>query len=76
MQYPFVIQHHEENKRTGSSKGQMVIDLYKSGNGYKKIHKQLNIPLSTVRAIIKNSKGMEQLKTSRVEDTNAFCPPG
>ena len=34
---------------------QMVID-HKSGNGYKKIHKRLNIPLSTVRAIIKKCK--------------------
>ena len=31
----------------------MVVDLHKSGNGYKKIHKQLNIPLTIVRAIIK-----------------------
>ena len=52
IQYPFAFQHHEEK----IEKRQMVIDLHKCGNGYKKICIQLNIPLSTVRAIIKKFK--------------------
>ena len=34
----------------------MVVDLHKSGNGYKTIAKKLNIPLTTIRAIIKKFK--------------------
>ncbi len=30
-----------------------VVELHKSGNGYKKISKQSKIPISTTRAIIK-----------------------
>jgi len=32
---------------------QMCVDLYKSGKGYKKITTRLNLPVSTVRGIIK-----------------------
>ena len=52
MQDPFVIQHHEENKRIGSSKDADGQRPFFSCNGYKKICKRLNIPLSAVRAII------------------------
>ena len=35
---------------------QMCVDLHKSGNGYKKIATRLNLPVSTVRGIIKKFK--------------------
>ena len=35
---------------------QMFVDLHKPGNGYKKIASRLNLPVSTVRGIIKNFK--------------------
>ena len=41
----------KKTKELVGQKRQMVIDLHKCGNGYKKISKSLNIPLSTVRAI-------------------------
>lgn len=34
----------------------MCVDLHKSGNGYKKIATRLNLPVSTVRGIIKKFK--------------------
>jgi hypothetical protein len=56
----------KKTKELAVQKRQMVVDLHKSGNVYKKIHKRLNIPLSTVRAIIKKCKRygiVENLKT-------------
>ena len=35
---------------------QKVVELQKSGKGYKKISKQLKIPISTIRAIVKKFK--------------------
>ena len=35
---------------------QRVVELLKSGNGYKKIAKQLKMPTSTIRSIIKKLK--------------------
>ncbi|MBN3310347.1 NECA1 protein, partial [Amia calva] len=46
----------KKTKELSVQKRQMVVDLHKSGNGYKKIHKLLNLPLSTVRAIINKFK--------------------
>lgn len=46
----------KKTKELAVQKRQMVVDRHKSGNGYKKIHKRLNIPLSTVRTIIKTFK--------------------
>src|SRR4029434_9901420 len=43
-------QGHSENVR------RKVVELHKSGNGYKKISKQLKIPISTIMAIIKKFK--------------------
>ena len=51
MQSPFVI--HQHGKSLPIQERQMAIDFNKSGNGYKTIHKGLNVPRSTVRAIIK-----------------------
>lgn len=35
---------------------QKVVELHKSGNGYKKIAQRLKMPISTIRAIIKKFK--------------------
>jgi transposase len=59
----------KKTKELAVQKGQMVVDLHKSGNGYKKIHKRLNIPLSTVRAIIRKFK-----RYGTVENLTG-CPP-
>ena len=45
-----------KGKELTNEKRQMVVDLHKSGNGYKTIAKKLNIPLTTIRAIIKKFK--------------------
>ena len=45
----------------------MVIDLHKCGNGYKKICKQLNIQLSTARAIINKIYRTVELASSTHE---------
>ena len=42
-------------KELSNQKSQMVVDLHKSGNGYKKTHKRLNIPLTTMKAMRWNS---------------------
>ena len=75
MQYPFVIQNHEENKRIGSSKEADVVDLHKCGNGYKKISKRLNIPLSTVRAIIKKFKRYGTVENVMGRGCNCILSP-
>ena len=43
-------------KELSNQKRQMVVDLHESRNGYKK--KRLNIPLTTVRATIKNASNI------------------
>src|SRR4029434_6947468 len=43
-------QEHSDNVR------QKVVELHKSGNGYKKTSKQLKIPISTIMAISKKFK--------------------
>ena len=72
MQYPFVIQHHEENKRIGSSR---EANGCKCVNGYKKICKQFIIPLSTVRAIIKKIKRYGTVENLMVRGSNCILPP-
>lgn len=44
-------------KKLAVQNRQMVTDLHKSGNGYKKIHQSLNVPLSTGRTITQKCKG-------------------
>src|SRR4029434_4500790 len=39
-----------------------VVELHKSGNGYKKISKLLKIPISAIMAIIKKFKATEEVK--------------
>src|SRR4029434_10669962 len=51
-----------------------VVELYKSGNGYKKISKQLKIPISTIMAIIKKFKALEMLRISLEEDVCSLTP--
>ena len=53
----------------------MVVDLHKCGNGYKKICKRLNIPLSTVRAIIKKFKRYWTLENLMGRGRNCILPP-
>ena len=48
-----------KGKELTNEERQMVVDLHKSGNGYKTIAKKLNIPLTTIRAIIKKFKTTE-----------------
>ncbi|XP_058654656.1 E3 ubiquitin-protein ligase TRIM35-like isoform X2 [Onychostoma macrolepis] len=48
---------------------QMRVDLHKSGNGYKKIATRLNLPISTVRGIIK------KFKTTGIVTNNAGRGP-
>ena len=43
----------KKTKELAIQKRQMFVDLHKCGNGYKKIGKRLNIPLSTVREVQK-----------------------
>ena len=45
-----------KGKELTNEKRQMVVDLHKSGNGYKTIAKKLNLPVTTIRAIIKKFK--------------------
>ncbi|KAI5628272.1 PEX5-related protein isoform X5, partial [Silurus asotus] len=51
-------QAENENEQAAivSLQRQMCVDLHKSGNGYKKIATLLNLPVSTVRGIIKKFK--------------------
>ena len=53
----------------------MVVDLHKCGNGYKKISKRLNIPLSTVRAIIKKFKRYGTIENLMGRGHNCILPP-
>ena len=46
---------------TNGSDGRKVVELHISGNGYKKISKQLKIPISTIMAIIKKFKATEDV---------------
>ena len=41
---------------------QKVVDLQKSGNGYKKIAKQLKMPITTIRSIIRKLKTTGDVK--------------
>ena len=49
-------QGHSDNVR------RKVVELHKSGNGYKKTSKQLKIPISTIMAIIKKFKATGDVK--------------
>lgn len=42
----------EKYKELSNQIRQTVVDLHESGNGYIQMHKQLNIPLTTVTAAI------------------------
>ena len=80
MQNPFVIQHQKQKTRKKTKelavqKRQMVIDIQKCGNGYKKMSKQLNIPLSTVRAIIKKFKRYGTVENLMGRGHNCILPP-
>ena len=57
----------KKTKELAVQKRKMVVDLHNPGNSYRKIHKRLNIPLSTVRAIIKTLKiyGTVEILTGR-----------
>ncbi|KAI5607438.1 alpha-actinin-2, partial [Silurus asotus] len=61
---------------------QMCVDLHKSGNGYKKIATRLNLPVSTVRGIIKkfkttgtvtNKAGREELRRELPPEQADYC---
>ena len=70
MQYPL-----KKTKELAVQKRQMVVDLHKCGNGYKKICKRLNIPLSTVRAIIKKFKRYGTVENLMGRGRNCILPP-
>ena len=53
----------------------MIIDLNKRGNGDKNICKWLNIPLSTVRAIIKKLKRYGTVENLMDRGCNCTLPP-
>lgn len=65
----------KKTKELAVQKRQMVVDLHKCGNGYKKIHKRLNIPLSTVRAIIKKFKRYGTVENLMGRGRNCILPP-
>src|SRR4029434_5921143 len=52
-----------------------VVELHKSGNGYKKISKQLKIPISTIMAIIKKFKATGDVKKISLEEDVCTLTP-
>ena len=65
----------KKTKELAVQKRQMIVDLHKYGNGYKKIGKQCNIPLSTVRAIIKKFKRYGTFENLMGRGCNCILPP-
>src|SRR4029434_10251169 len=52
-----------------------VVELHKSGNGHKKISKQLKIPISTIIAIIKKFKATGDVKNQPERGPICTLPP-
>ena len=65
----------EKTKELAVQKRHMVVDLHKCDNGYKKICKRLNIPLRTVRAIIKKFKRYGTVENLMGRGLNCILPP-
>ncbi len=53
-QIPLIIHHNEKNKEYISDVQKKIIELYKLESGFKKWVRTVEIPISTIRAIIKN----------------------
>ena len=72
MQYPFVIQHHEENKIISRWSSTFINAVMAT----RKFCKRLNMLLSTVRAIIKKCKRYRTVENHMGRGPTASCPPG
>lgn len=54
---------------------QMCVDLHKSGSGYKEIANRLNLPISTVRGIIKKFKTTGTVTNKAGRGPRFILPP-
>ena len=61
MQNPFVNHQHGKSQKNCQFRRQIVIDNHKSGKRIQKLHKWLNIALSTVRATIQKNVTFEMV---------------
>ncbi len=60
-QIPLIIHHNEKTKEYISDVQQKIIELHKLESGFKKRAREVKIPISTIRAIIKNFQSTENV---------------